>query len=621
MPNVDASTPFTRQFRETSRLVVLTIRLVWRAHPCLMLSILLLSLLQALLAPLQLAVSKAVLDRVAFDLGFVSAPAPLVILFPLVTWIVLGAAVLMAGQLIQPSAATFQAIMGDRLTGSITEQLIIAANRWRGLARFEDPSFADDLERARRHVAQGGLALMVDGAQAAVTCFTALGFALVLLALHPLIPLLLVLATLPQTARQWVYGHRTSSHLYVQTPNARRLQYSRDVLLTPEPAKDVRLYGLAPFFQAKYDFIFTRTTGELHRVRLQLALLMALASTLAATATGSVYLYLVWQIAQGQYSVGDLVLYGGAATMLQLRLLTLGFILSELPRTLGFLPSLLRVLEAPPDLPLPPQPRPAPRPIRQGIVFEHVAFSYPGNAVPVLQDVCFSIRPGECVALVGHNGAGKTTLVKLLLRLYDPTAGRILLDGIDLREYDLDDLRRQMGVIFQDFVRYELTAGENIGLGQVEARNDCGHLEQAAAKAGALECIQRLPQGLDTQLGREFGGRELSGGEWQKLALARAFVRECQLLVLDEPTAALDVQAEHEVYTRFHELTRGRMTLLISHRFSTVRMADRILYLADGRIQEEGSHADLMACGGTYARLYRLRAAQYLASAQGEQRS
>jgi ATP-binding cassette subfamily B protein len=222
------------------------------------------------------------------------------------------------------------------------------------------------------------------------------------------------------------------------------------------------------------------------------------------------------------------------------------------------------------------------------------------------------MRPGEGLALVGHNGSGKTTIVKLLLRMYDPTAGRILLDGVDLREYDVDDLRKEMSVIFQDFVRYELTAGENIGMGEVEALGNDARLRAAATRGGAAELIEKLPEGLNTVLGREFGGRELSGGEWQKLALARAFVRDAQILVLDEPTAALDVQTEYDVYTRFYDLTRNRATLLISHRFSTVRMADRILYLADGRVQEQGSHMELMAQEGEYARLYNLQASQYL---------
>ena len=232
-----------------------------------------------------------------------------------------------------------------------------------------------------------------------------------------------------------------------------------------------------------------------------------------------------------------------------------------LPQELRFLPSLFRVLEAPPDLPRAQMPRPAPRPIRWGIVFEHVGFTYPGHAMPVLQDASFCIRLGECVALVGHNGAGKTTIVKLLLRLYDPTAGRILLDGVDLREYDGEDLRREMGVIFQDFVRYELTAGENIAMGQVEALGDRARLLAAAARGGARDLVEHLPQGLDTPLGRELGDHDLSGGEWQKLALARAFMRDSQVLVLDEPTAALDVQTEYDVYTRFHHLTRAHDAL------------------------------------------------------------
>ncbi len=609
---------FWRRLRESGRLAALAVQLAWRASPVLLLAILLLLGLQALLSPLQMVLSRAIIDRAALDLGLLSGDQGLVTRWPLAVWIVLAAVAVVVSRLIQPFAVTFEALVSDRLTGYVTAQLIAAANRWQGLARFEDPAFADDLERARTQAATSGSDLLLYGSRAALALFTAMGLVLVLVSVHPLAPLLLVGATLPQIMRQFEYASRVWNRLYRQTPDARRLEYSREVLLMPDPAKDIRLYELGPFFRARYAAIFERTVAVVDRLRRQLLRRVVPATAVAPLAAGAIYVYVVWLIIQGERTVGDLALYGGAATMLQAQLLSLGFEIGFLPQVFSFLPSLFRILEASPDLPLPAHPRPAPRAFREGIVFEHVAFTYPGQSEPVLRDVSLHLDPRESVALVGRNGAGKTTVVKLLLRLYDPSAGRILLDGVDLRDYDLDDLRRQMGVIFQDFMRYELTAGENIGLGQVELLRTphdpatAAQLRAAAARAGADTLLGQLPQGLETQLGREFGGRELSGGEWQKLALARAFVRDCQLLMLDEPTAALDVQTEYEVYQHFHELTRDRMTVLISHRFSTVRMANRILYLADGRIQEAGTHANLLAQDDEYARLYRLQAAQYV---------
>ena len=455
---------------------------------------------------------------------------------------------------------------------------------------------------------------MVHGASAVLGLFTVIGIALLLIGLHPLLPLLLLLASVPQTVYQWRYERVTGFHLYVQTPEGRQLDYNRDQLITPEPAKDVRLYGLGPFFGQRYNALFDRLIEELTRLRRRLVVPVSLAACLGPAIAGAVYVVLGWRVAAGHGSPGDLVLYGGAALLLQRQLVELGSARS-LGESLAFLTSVFRVLHAPPDLIVADPPRPLRHPFREGAVFEHVMFGYPGQTEPVLRDVSFSLRPGECLALVGQNGAGKTTVVKLLLRFYDPSAGRILLDGVDLREYDPADLRREMGGIFQDFVRYEFTAGENIGLGQVEALDDRDRLQAAASKAGAGALLGQLPKGSDTRLGHEFGGRELSGGEWQKLTLARAFMRDCSLLVLDEPTAALDVQTEYEVYQRFQELTRDRMSVLISHRFSTVRMADRILYLADGRIQEAGTHDELLTRDGDYARLFRLQAAQYAEAA------
>ena len=627
------SKPTLQGIQETARILRLALNLVWRSSPRLLVGFILLMLLQALLVPLQLALTRVVIDRAAFDLGLLENLDAAAALLPLLVWIGLTAAVLALVQLIQPFSSTFQGLAADRLTGFVTEQVIRAANRLQGLARFEDPDFADDLQRARKRSTRGALDLTIYVGRAAIELFTAGALALVLFALHPLVPFLLVLATLPQMKRQWEYSERTISHLYIQTPESRRLEYSREVLLTPDAAKDVHLYGMGPFFRRRYDSIFASTTESLNQMRRPLAVKVALAAVLATVASSAVYVYVAWTILQGERTVGDLALYGGAATVLQVNLIALGTEIGLLPLVLGFLPSLFRTLDAPPDLPqrgasssntaassdgpLPAETGKTAQSIRlRSITFENVSFTYPGSTDQVLRDLSFAMAPDECVALVGRNGAGKTTIVKLLLRLYDPTSGRILLNGVDLRDYDLNQLRRQMGVIFQDFVRYELTAGENIGMGQLELRQDADRLSSAAARAGAAELVDRLPDGLDTQLGREFGGRELSDGEWQKLALSRAYLRDAQLLILDEPTASLDVQTEYEIYTRFHELTRDRITLLISHRFSTVRMADRILYLADGRIQEAGSHTQLIDHNGEYARLYRLQAAQFLDQGQ-----
>ncbi len=629
MSGPSESKPFLLHIRQTARILWLALLLVWRSSSRLLVGFILLLVLQALLVPLQLALTRVVIDRAAFDLGLLENLDAAAALLPLLLWIGLTAAVLALSQLIQPFSSTFQSLAADRLTGYVTEQIIRAANRLQGLAPFEDPVFADDLQRARKRAPRGALDLIIYVGRAAIALFTAGGLALVLFALHPLVPFLLILAALPQMKRQWEYSERTISHLYIQTAESRRLEYSREVLLAPEAAKDIHLYAVGPFFRRRYDSIFASTTESLNQMRRPLAVKVSLAAILATVASSAVYVYVAWLILQGDRTVGDLALYGGAATVLQINLIALGTEIGLLPLVLGFLPSLFRILEAPPDLPqggisfdttgispdMPPpaQTEMAALPLQfQSIEFENVSFTYPGSADQVLRDLSFTMAPDECVALVGRNGAGKTTIVKLLLRLYDPTSGRILLNGVDLRDYDLNELRRQMGVIFQDFVRYELTAAENIGVGQIDLLPDASRLSTAAERGGAAELLHRLPDGLDTQLGRAFGGRELSDGEWQKLALSRAYLRDAQLLVLDEPTASLDVQTEYEIYTRFHELTRDRITLLISHRFSTVRMADRILYLADGRIQEAGNHAELIDLSGEYARLYRLQAAQFL---------
>jgi len=326
----------------------------------------------------------------------------------------------------------------------------------------------------------------------------------------------------------------------------------------------------------------------------------------------SAYVFVIWRTANGTLSIGSMTFLTLAIQQASSNIEQIFSTIAAIGDQALFLTDLLAFFEMKPTIRSKPNALSAPRPIVRGVEFRNVSFSYPGNSRRVLDSINFKLHTGERLALIGENGQGKTTIVKLITRLYDPTEGQILLDGIDLREYDLEDLHREIGVIFQDFMRYEMTALENIAVGRVEAMGDLESLKSAARKSLADQTIERLPLGYDQMLGRRFDqGVDLSGGEWQKVALARAYLRDAQLLILDEPTAALDARSEFEVFHRFAELTAGKMALFISHRFSTVRSADRILVLENGRITEEGTHDQLSRMGGRYAEMFEMQASSY----------
>jgi ATP-binding cassette subfamily B protein len=333
---------------------------------------------------------------------------------------------------------------------------------------------------------------------------------------------------------------------------------------------------------------------------------------LGSTGYYAAYALIVFRAVKGQMSVADLTFLGGALMGCANQLSMLFSTFSSIADQALFLTDLVDFFAVKPRIRSRVNAMPAPRPIQSGFEFRNVCFNYPGSTRLVLNNLNFRIEAGERIALVGENGQGKTTLVKLVSRLYDPTSGMILLDGVDLRDYNIEDLHKEIGVIFQDFMRYDLSARDNIGVGRIEASHDEFLLNEAARKSGADDVLSKLPNGLDQVLGRRFeGGVDLSGGEWQKFALARAYLRDSQVLILDEPTAALDAAAEADVFEQFAELTRGRTALFISHRLSTVKMADRIIVIEDGRVREQGTHKELLNNGGRYARLFEMQAANY----------
>ena len=441
---------------------------------------------------------------------------------------------------------------------------------------------------------------------------TVLSLAAGLFVYAPWLIVLIIVALLPAFAGEVHFNAQGYRLNYFRTPERRQLDYIRYLGSSVETAKEVKLFGLNAFLVDRFKIFADRTYADNRRLAIRRAAWGTLFATLASCAYYLAYALIVWRTVQGGFSIGDLTFLSGSFLRLRglLEGLLLGF--SQIAGQALYLEDLFSFFAVRPSIASPPDPRPFPQPLRSGIVFENVGFRYPDSSRWAVRYLSLTLRVGEVVALVGENGAGKTTIVKLLARLYDPTEGRILLDGYDLREYDLTDLRRHLGVIFQDFVRFHFTAGENIGAGQIEAADDRSRIHQAAERSLADRIIQRLPQGYDQPLGKRFHeGADLSGGEWQKIAIARAYMRDADVLILDEPTAALDARSEYEVFQRFRDLSLGKTAILISHRFSTVRMADRILVLEDGHVVESGSHEELVASGGRYAELFELQASGY----------
>jgi ATP-binding cassette subfamily B protein len=592
------------------------LKLVWQTSPSLTAWDLLLRLLRALLPVVTLYVGKLIIDEVIRLARTQGAPATLSdwLASGLLThlgWLLaseFGLAVL--ADVVGRIVSLIDSLLSEQFT-NVTSVRLMEHAATLDLEDFEDSELQDRLDRARRQT-MGRTTLMTQLFGQAQDLVTIVSFAAGLVVYAPWLIALLLVALVPAFLGEAHFNAQSYSLNYLRTPERRELDYVRLTGASVETAKEVKIFGLNSFLIDRYRTLASKIYEDNRKLATHRAGWGGLLTAIGTVGYYVAYAFIAWRTLRGDFSIGDLTFLAGSFRRLRnlLEDLLIGF--SQVAGQALYLDDLFSFFEIEAEIVSPENPRSFPAPIRQGFTFEDVGFRYPGAERWAVRHLSFTLRAGEVLALVGENGAGKTTLVKLLARLYDPDEGRILLDGHDLRGYDLDALRANIGVIFQDFVRYHLTAAENIAVGRIEARDDRPRIVAAAERSVADEVIDKLPQGYDQIIGKRFRtGVDLSGGEWQKVAIARAYMRDAQLLILDEPTAALDARSEFEVFQRFKELSEGKTAVLISHRFSSVRMADRILVLAEGQIEEEGTHEELLAHGRRYAELFELQAAGY----------
>src|SRR5688572_10472455 len=594
------------------RYILPLVKLVFHTHRGFTIGMMLLRLVRAFVPIATFWVGKLILDTViAVRDGRAELPQ-------LWKYVAIEIGIIVTGEILARASSLIESLLSDLFSNRMSIRLMEHAATL-DLAQFEDPTFYDHLERARRQTV-GRIALLtqvVSMTQEAITLLTIGG---VLIAYSPWMVVLLLVAVLPSFLGETHFAALGYSLLFRWTPERRQLDYLRLVGASDKTAKEVQMFGLAPWLTERYRALSQRFYDENKRLSLRRGAVSALLSILGTIGYYVAYVIILINAVRGEISIGMLTFL--AASFARGRDVIQSILLSasNVYEQALYLRDLFVFLDMRPTIESPPNARLVPAKIQTGFVFENVGFRYPGSESWAVRNVDLVLEPGERVALVGENGAGKTTITKLLARLYDPTEGRITLDGVDLREYDLTSLRHAIGVIFQDFVRYDMRFDENIGVGEIDSvRADLERsngtpesITTAAENSLAASLLPRFTKGYQQMLGRRFDeGVDLSGGEWQKIALARAYIRDAQVLILDEPTAALDARAEYEVFLRFSELVAGRMAVLISHRFSTVRMADRIVVLRHGTVEEEGSHEELVANGGLYEELVAMQAAGY----------
>jgi ATP-binding cassette subfamily B protein len=579
--------------------------IVWESAPGVVAGGLIFRVFASLLPMGLLWITKLIIDNI---LRVVSTHHPVQ---PRFWWLVAGEfGLAVLGTVLARIIDYLDSLLADKYTRHVSIRVMKHAAELDLLA-YENPVFYDRLERARVQ-ATDRLGMIQSIGRLVQQVATVVSLSISIMLFSPWLMLLLVAGVVPAFLGESHFAFLGYAKNFRQTPIRRQLDYLRVLGGSREAAKELKLFGLNEFLTER----FTRLSDEIYDENVALSrsrlIVGSFLSVVGTMGYYSAYVFVIWRTISGALSIGTLTFLSGAILQASSNIQQIFSTLSGIADQALFLTDLLAFFEMQPTIRSKPNGLAAPRPILRGFEFRDVSFRYPGSPRLILDRMNFRLQPEERVALIGENGQGKTTVVKLITRLYDPTEGQILLDGVDLREYSLEDLYHEIGVIFQDFMRYEMTARENIAIGRVEEVDNLALLRTAARKSMADNVIARLPRGYEQMLGSRFdGGQDLSGGEWQKVALARAYLRNAQLLILDEPTAALDARSEFEVFHRFAELTTGKMALFISHRFSTVRMADRIVVLDNGKIAEEGSHDQLAGMGGRYAEMFEMQAASY----------
>lgn len=581
-------------------------RLVWAVSPGLFLGNAALRLVRAAIPAATLYIGKLLIDEVV-RLAKTAGTDDTTFLWKLVA-VEFGLAILSTA--LGRAVALMDGLLGDLFANRTSVRLMEHAATL-DLEQFEDATFYDKLERARRQTT--GRTVLLSGVFGQVQELISVGFLAAGLAVYnPWLLLLILVAVTPSFIGDNYFNQRSYSLSRSWTPERRELDYLRYIGASDETAKEVKIFGLSGFLIDRFRSLSNEFFQKNRALAISRAGWGVLLTALGTAGYYGAYVWIVLRAVNGQISLGDLTFLAGSFRQVRGSLEGILLQFSSLTQEAIYLQDLFDYFAIKPLIDSPNVTRPFPNPIREGFVFENVGFKYTNSERWALRNLSFTLQAGEKLALVGENGAGKTTLVKLLARLYDPTEGRILLDGHDLREYDLMELRRNIGVIFQDYTRFKMSAGVNIAVGDIDERTNQPRIETSAERSLADTVIAKLAGGYDQQLGRSFNkGVELSGGEWQKVALGRAYMRDAQLIILDEPTAALDARAEYEVFQRFIGLTEGKSSVIISHRFSTVRMADRILVLENGTLLEIGSHYELLERDGRYAELFGLQARGY----------